>query len=117
MPLFEGLALSTVMGVVYALGTPGLIIVLWWVDQRRIEQIQTAHSADVNRILQAYKEDVKKVSSFYHSSVKLVEAYEKLSGELSGVIHLNTQVSTRLVERIDSNMFCPLVREKGPSRN
>jgi hypothetical protein len=57
------------------------------------------------------------VTQYYNSNVELVERYEKLAGELSGIIHLNTQIQTRLVEKIDNNLFCPIIREKDPRRN
>jgi hypothetical protein len=117
MGVVEGLSLSKIATIVYVLGPFGLILILWWVDQRRMDSIIAANKKEVHIILTAYKEDVEKVSAFYHRNVTLVENYEKLSGDLANIITLNTQVQTRLVERIDSNMFCPILREKGPSRN
>lgn len=37
----------------------------------------------------------------YDSNIILVQNYEKLAGDLSTIIHLNTQAITRLVDRID----------------
>ncbi|MCF6265243.1 MAG: hypothetical protein L3J57_01705 [Desulfuromusa sp.] len=60
------------------------------------------------------------VVDMYNSNVELVKSYErsvqrweKHSDDLSSIIHLNTQMMTRLVEQIKNNMFCPIVREKG----
>jgi len=47
----------------------------------------------------------------YENNVILVESYQKLAGELAGIIHLSTQVMTKLVEKIDNNLFCPINRE------
>lgn len=98
-------------------GLPGVIFVIWWIDQRRIASIQDDHREQVSLILAQYKEDVKKVSDYYNRNVELVERYERLSDDLSGIIHLNTQVQTQLVEKIQNNMFCPLVRDNGPKRS
>lgn len=49
----------------------------------------------------------------YEDNVLLVKDYLKLAGDLSTVIHLNTEAMTRLVDRIDSNHYCPMVRKKG----
>lgn len=37
----------------------------------------------------------------YDNNIILVQNYEKLAGDLSTIIHLNTQAVTRLVDRID----------------
>ncbi len=105
MSILEGVTMSQLIMITNLLGLPGLVVVFWYVDQRRI-----------SKILSSYKEDVNKVSGFYEKNVVLVERYAKLSDDLSDIIHLNTQVQTQLVEQIKNNMFCPMVREKGPHR-
>ena len=47
----------------------------------------------------------------YESNVLLVESYQKLANELATIIHMSTQVMTKLVEKIDNNMFCPMIKE------
>jgi len=103
MGLLEGLPVSVMVSVVYVLGLPGLVMILWYVDHRRYD-----------RILLIYKEDMAQVTRFYENNVDLVKHYENLASDLSSIIHLNTQVQTQLVEQIKHNMFCPIVREKGP---
>lgn len=46
----------------------------------------------------------------YENNVLLVENYQKLANELAGIIHMSTQVMTKLVEKIDNNLFCPIVK-------
>jgi len=127
MPLLEGIPMWFIGMTISAMGSPGIVLVLWYVDHRKIERIRredqkTMHKMReedkeaMNKVLAEYKDDVRKVSHFYDSNVKLVENYEKLAGELADIIHLNTQAQTMLVEQIKNNMFCPMVREKGPSR-
>lgn len=52
----------------------------------------------------------------YENNVLLVKGYEKLASDLTSIIHLNIQAQTRLVEKIENNMYCPVIREKGPRR-
>ncbi len=47
----------------------------------------------------------------YENNVILVENYQRLANELAGIIHMSTQVMTKLVEKIDNNMFCPMIKE------
>lgn len=49
----------------------------------------------------------------YENNVLLVENYQKLANDLATIIHLNTQVMTKLVEKIDNNLFCPIVKNGG----
>jgi uncharacterized membrane protein YqiK len=46
----------------------------------------------------------------YENNVLLVENYQKLANELAGIIHMSTQVMTKLVEKIDNNLFCPIIK-------
>lgn len=50
----------------------------------------------------------------YEDNVKLVEAYEKTAEGLQDIIILSTQTMTQVRDRIDANLFCPLMR-KNPS--
>lgn len=102
--------MAQLQGVINLLGLPGLIVLFWYVDGRRISGIQS----QTMEILSQYKHDVEKVTRYYERNVELVERYEKLSDELSRIIQLNTQIQTRLVDTIENNMFCPAVRKAGP---
>jgi hypothetical protein len=47
----------------------------------------------------------------YEENVKLVVNYEKLAEGLQSIVVLSTQVMTGVQTRIDSNLFCPLMRK------
>ncbi len=105
MTFLEGIPISLALGVVAALGTPGLAVMFLFIYQSRTD-----------KILRQYKADVDQVARFYENNVELVTNYRRLADDLSSVIHLNTQAQTQLVEQIKHNMFCPIVREKGPNK-
>ena len=112
MPIFAELSLPWVVAIVNLLGLPGLILVFWYVDGRRMAhyQIQT------EQILKQYKDDVGQVTRYYESNVELVERYEKTAEGMSDIIVNNTIVYSRLIEKIDNNLFCPILRERGPGK-
>jgi phage terminase large subunit-like protein len=119
----DGLSLTTIKEVVQVLGINGLVLILWYVDHRRLERqylehrdAQTAHARELADVLTRYKTDVETIRSFYSSNVDLVKRYERLSEELMKIIHLNIQTMTQLVDNIKNNTFCPMVRDKGPNR-
>ncbi|MDH5525205.1 MAG: hypothetical protein OEY01_14610, partial [Desulfobulbaceae bacterium] len=53
------------------------------------------------------------VVRMYEDNVLLVKGYDRLAGDLTHIIHLNTQVQTKLAEKIENNMNCPIVRDGG----
>lgn len=122
----EGIPLWLIGLIIGASGSPGVIMIIWYVDHRKIERIRREDQKDMHRmreedkasmnsVLAQYKEDMHTISHFYESNVDLVKKYQKLADDLAEIIHLNTQVQTQLVEQIKNNMFCPVVREKGPT--
>ncbi|MBU1564238.1 MAG: hypothetical protein KJ630_01250 [Proteobacteria bacterium] len=51
--------------------------------------------------------------SKYENNIYFIENYEKLSGELATIVHLNTQAITRLVDRIDFSQLRSSINTKG----
>jgi hypothetical protein len=128
----EAISLPFATLVIQVLGLPGLIFIIWHFDNKRFESQRQTYETQQNQqreeykghvsiILGQYKEDVSEIKHLYESNVSLVKNYEygvkqweKLDGELAGIITLNTQILTRLVEKVDGNQFCPTVRAAGP---
>ncbi len=100
--MIEGLPLSTISFAINILGLPGLIFVVWYVDQRRLD-----------KVLRRYDKDMARVVRMYEDNITLVQGYQNLASDLSSIIHLNTQAQTHLVEVIKNNQFCPTVRAGG----
>ncbi len=117
----EGLSVAVVAEVAKNVGPLGLLVLLGWMNMRWVDRQRIEERDRVDNVLSMYKRDVDQVSAMYRDNVSLVKETQhlaqrvaQLAEELSSIVHLNTQVQTRLVERIDNNMFCPLVRAKGP---
>jgi hypothetical protein len=49
----------------------------------------------------------------YDNNIYLVQNYEKFSGDLATIVHLNTQAITRLVDRIDFSQIRVSVNKRG----
>lgn len=47
----------------------------------------------------------------YQDNVKLVVSYEKIAESLQSIIVLSTQTLTGVSDRIDNNLYCPLMRK------
>ena len=51
------------------------------------------------------------VIKMYEDNVKLVVNYEKVAKGLQDIIVLSTQTMTQVKDRIDANLFCPIMRK------
>ena len=92
------------------LGLPGLILILWFLNERSREKMLQAYREDTDTALERYGEDMRETRRMYENNVKLVESYEDLAKDLKDVVILNTQAMTRLNDDIRNNQYCPRVR-------
>lgn len=129
--MIEGLPLSEMSPIISQLGLTGLVLILWYVDQRRIDRERQDHRDNLAAAETRHLEEIsiikvqfgtamgeaekrfEAVVRMYEDNVLLVKGYEKLAGDLTNIIHLNTQVNTRLVEKIENNAYCPAIRARG----
>jgi hypothetical protein len=112
MEVLGGLPLPALVSIVTVLGPMGLVLILWHADHRRFERESQARRDEVAAVMIRYEKDMAAVVRMYEDNVILVRGYERLSGDLANIIHLNTQVQTRLVEKISNNMYCPVNRKE-----
>lgn len=136
----SGTEVGLIDSIVSTLGAPGLILVclgapclvmcFMYADHRRyererLEALKTdsakalEHQENLAQMKEQYLAIIAQqerrfeiVVKNYENNVVLVESYQKLAGELAGIIHMSTQVLTKLVEKIDNNLYCPMVKEK-----
>jgi len=106
-----------VIGEFGTLGMVGVIIFIWWKDQKDQRNLFEMYRADITAILESYEKDMKEQREMYRSNVSLVHDYQSVAGDLKDIVILATQTMTRLHEDINNNRFCPMVRvEAGKSR-
>ena len=85
--------------MVKAIGPTGLILLMWFISDR-----------DTKKILAQYKADMTDQREMYKNNVELVRAVTAIAENQQDVIIMNTRFMERLVDRIDTNQFCPMVR-------
>ncbi len=110
--LVTAMALATLT----PMGLVGLIVVFWWVEDRRRRADLARYREDMDRILKTYGDDMRRTTRYYEDNVKLVTDYETLAKSLHDQVVLNTQIMQRMVDAICTNQFCPACRtDKGHS--
>jgi hypothetical protein len=80
-------------------GIVGLIVVLWWFDQKKVW-----------KVLEQFKQDMAEQRRMYKNNVKLVQGYESLARDLKDVVIMNTTAMQKMTDAINTNQFCPMVR-------
>ena len=93
--------IGVLLQALQAIGPVGLLVYMYWSDQKQIRAVQTA--AD---------ERFAAMKGMYESNVMLVKNYEKISGALVDLVTLNTQHLTNVEGMINNNQYCPVVRRK-----
>lgn len=95
----DSLSLGTVLKILGEFGTVGLIIYLWWSDNRRIWVI-----------LNQYKQDMDEQRKMYESNASLCRDFASITRDLRDIVTLNIQAMTETKDAVNQNQFCPLVR-------
>jgi len=91
--------LSTLLKVLTDAGVIGLILFLWWYDNRRIWVV-----------LKQYQADMVEMRKMYENNVSLCKDFSSVSHDLREVVILNVQQMTTMNDAIRQNQYCPVVR-------
>jgi hypothetical protein len=109
-------------------GPFGLLLFMWWHDMNKIRNIiedgkkaetrwiadtvETAHrhQDEMRSILTQHKAWMDELRGMYEKNVRLVEDYQRLATDLRDVVLMNTSTSQRLIDAIEKNQFCPILR-------
>ena len=95
----EALGLETGIKILTQFGTSGLVLLLWYLSNRANQET-----------LKQYREDMLEQRRHYENNVELVKQYLGLASDQREVVVLNIQAMTKLVESINTNQFCPMIR-------
>ncbi|ESP62816.1 hypothetical protein SMITH_197 [Smithella sp. ME-1] len=106
----ESFSLGSVLKIVSDFGTIGLIIFLWWQDNRRIENILEKNSKDMAAVLDRYSKDMAEQRKMYESNVSLCKDFASVTNDLRDIVTLNIQTMTECKDSINQNQFCPVIR-------
>jgi len=101
----ESINLAGLFEIFGSFGIVGLIVVLWWFDQKKVW-----------KVLNQYKADMAEQRRMYENNVKLVQGYESLARDLKDVVIMNTQAMQKITDSVNSNQFCPMIRLEKKAR-
>lgn len=95
----DSIGLTTVLKILGDFGIVGLVIFLWWQDNRRTDSI-----------LNQYKNDMTEQRKMYEANVSLCKDFSSVAKDLRDIVTLNIQKMTEVDDAVRQNQFCPLVR-------
>lgn len=92
-------SLPVLAKLVADLGLVGLIIYLWWSDNKRIWAV-----------MEQYKKDMAEQREMYRANASLCKDFASVASDLREIVTLNIQRMTQIDEAINGNQFCPMIR-------
>lgn len=95
----DSFSLSSILKIASDFGLVGLILLLWWLDNRRIWAV-----------MDQYKNDMVEQRKMYEANVSLCRDFASIAKDLRDIVTLNIQKMTEVDDAIRQNQFCPLVR-------
>lgn len=116
-----GMGLGDLLQYAANFGLSGVILLIWWLDQRAMAKMQAQYREDMAKTLDQYRKDIAAALEqhrqgteahwkMYEHNVELVKRYGELAADQKDMILMNTQAWTRTHEAVEGNRFCPMVR-------
>jgi hypothetical protein len=101
---------TDILKIVGDFGTLGLVIYLWWADNRRIATVMDQNKTDMNLVFEQYKKDMIEQREMYKSNVSLCKDFASVTNDLRDIVTLNIQTMTECKDSINQNQYCPVIR-------
>jgi hypothetical protein len=95
----DSFSITSLLKIFGDFGLIGLVIFLWWFDNRRIKDV-----------LEFYRKDMEEQRKMYETNVSLCKDFSRIADSLQDIVTLNIQAMTEAKDAINQNQFCPLVR-------
>jgi len=95
----EQFGILSVLKILGDFGTVGLVIFLWWSDNKRMWSV-----------LEQYKKDMNEQREMYKNNVKLCKDFSDVTSDLRDIVTLNIQTMTECKDSVNNNQFCPVIR-------
>ena len=95
----DNFTIGTVLKILSDFGLVGLIVFLWWSDNKRVWAI-----------LDQYRLDMDEQREMYKSNASLCRDFASIASDLRDIVSLNIQKMTQIDDAVRQNQFCPMVR-------
>lgn len=111
--MLEGIPVWLIGMIAGSQGTVGVVMLFWYVDQRKTDRIIKEKDTKIDAILDQSRKDMAEMRRMYESNVRLVEAYEQVckrsdghAADLVATVRLNTQAYQKLTDFLENRVPC-----------
>jgi hypothetical protein len=106
LQLVDQITLAMLLKILSGFGPYGLVLFIYWYDNRRIQQLIEQNRKDVADFKLMYENNVQLVKSYQDIATRIL----KIADDFSDVVMMNAQAMTRINDSVLTNQFCPQVR-------
>lgn len=106
----DSIEVGSVLKILGDFGLVGLIILLWWMDGKRIWLVLDQGKKDLAAVLERYQRDMTEQREMYRANSSLCRDFASIATDLRDIVTLNIQTMTQLNDSVRSNQFCPMMR-------
>jgi len=102
--------LLSILKILSEFGVLGLVIFLWWSDNKRVWAVISQHKMEIAAILERYNQDMIEQREMYRANASLCRDFASVASDLREIVTLNIQKMTQVETAINVNQFCPVMR-------
>jgi hypothetical protein len=106
----DSFGISNILKIVSDFGLVGLVIFLWWSDNKRIWAVIDQHKKDMAAVMERYQRDMTEQREMYRANASLCRDFAGIAADLRDIVTLNIQTMTQLNDSVRGNQFCPMIR-------
>jgi hypothetical protein len=102
--------LLSILKILSEFGVLGLVIFLWWSDNKRVWAVISQHKMEIAAILERYNQDMIEQREMYRANASLCRDFASVASDLREIVTLNIQKMTQVDDAVRGNQFCPVMR-------
>jgi hypothetical protein len=106
----EPIGFNNVLKILADFGLVGLIVYLWWADNKRIWTVMGESNKQLMTVLHQYEKDMIEQREMYRANASLCRDFASIATDLRDIVTMNIQRMTLMDDAIRQNQFCPMVR-------
>lgn len=102
--------LLSILKILSEFGVLGLVIFLWWSDNKRVWAVISQHKTEIAAVLERYNQDMIEQREMYRANASLCRDFSSVASDLREIVTLNIQKMTQVDDAVRGNQFCPVMR-------
>lgn len=102
--------LYAILKVLGEYGPLGLVILLWYLSDKRLTTLIETHRVEMTATQAQYGRDMTEQREMYKTNASLCRDFSSVASDLREIVIMNIEKMTRVDDAIRQNQFCPMQR-------